>query len=84
MSFLIVKEYSERIFAGSNIKITTKGAKHFGVVLGDSSFNEEYLRNEVHSWKNQQETVSKIAEIQPQAAYSAYMFGFKHKFTFLF
>ena len=28
------------------------------------------------------EIVSKIAEIQPQAAYSAYMFGFNHKFTF--
>ena len=26
--------------------------------------------------------LSKIAEIQPQAAYSAYIHGFKHKFTF--
>ena len=31
-----------------------------------------------HSWKNQLEILSKIAEIQPQPAYSAYMFGFKH------
>ena len=85
-SFLIVKqhdkEYAERIFAGSNIKITTEGARHLGAVLGDISFKEVYLRNEVHSWKNQLEIHSKIAEIQPQAAYSAYMFGFKHKFTF--
>ena len=28
------------------------------------------------------EILSKVAEIQLQAAYSAYMFGFKHKFTF--
>ena len=85
-SFLIVKqhqkEYSERIFAGSNIKITTVGARHLGAVLGDISLKEEYLRNEVQSWKNQLEILSKIAEIQSQAAYSAYMFGFKHKFTF--
>ena len=85
-SFLIVKqhykEYAERIFAGSNIKITTEGARYLGAVLGDISFKEEYLRNKVHSWKNQLEILSKIAEIQPQAAYSAYMFGFKHKFTF--
>ena len=32
--------------------------------------------------KNKLEILSKIAEIQPQAAYSAYMLGFKHKFTF--
>ena len=85
-SFLIVKqhykEYAERIFAGSNIKITTEGARHLGAVLGDISFKEEYLRNEVQSWKDQLEILSKVAKIQPQAAYSAYMFGFKHKFTF--
>ena len=44
------------------------------------SFKEEYLRNKIKSWKNQLEILSKIAEIQPQAAYSA--FGFKHKLTF--
>ena len=33
------------------------------------------------SWKNQLEILSKIAEIQPQAAYSAYMFRLKNKFT---
>ena len=50
-SFLIVKqhykEYAERILADSNMKITTEGARHLGAVLGDSSFKEEYLRNEV-------------------------------------
>ena len=52
-SFLIAKqhykEYAERIFVGSNIKITTEGARHLGVALGDISFKEEYLRNEIHS-----------------------------------
>ena len=85
-SFLIVKqhykEYAEIIFVGSNIKITTQGARHLGAVLGDIIFKEEYLRNEVQSWKNQLEIVSKIAEIQSQAASSAYMFEFKHKFPF--
>ena len=85
-SFLIIKqhykEYAERNFAGSNIKITTQGARHLGSVHGDISFKEEYLRNEVQSWKNQLEIPSKIAEIQPRAAYSACMSRFKQKFTF--
>ena len=46
-SFLIVeqhyKEYAERIFVGSNIKITTKEARRLGAVLGYISFKEEYL-----------------------------------------
>ena len=36
----------------------------------------------LQSWKNQLEILSKMPEIQLQAAYSAYMFRFKHKFTF--
>ena len=48
-SFLIVKqhhkEYAERIFTGSNIKITTEGARHLGAILSDICFKEEYLRN---------------------------------------
>ena len=59
------KEYAERIFAGSNTKITTEGARYLGTVLGDNSYNEEYLRNEVQSWKDQLKLLSKIAEIQP-------------------
>ena len=85
-SFFIVKqhykEYAERSFAVSNIKITTQGARHLGAVHGDISFKEEYLQNEVQSSKNQLEVLSKIAEIQPRAAYSAYMSRFKQKFTF--
>ena len=49
-SFLIIKQhYAERIFAGSNFKITTEGARHLGAVLDDIIFKEEYLRNEVQS-----------------------------------
>ena len=89
--FLIVKdyykEYAEKMFAvSSNIKITTEGARHLDAVLGNISFKEEYLQNKVQWWKNQLEILSKIAEIQPQPAYSAhmskYVFFFKHKFTF--
>lgn len=45
-SFLNVKEhykeYSERIFATSNINITKEGARHLGKTIDDSSFKEEY------------------------------------------
>ena len=53
-SFLIVKQHckeyaAERIFAGSNINITTEGARHLGAVLGDFNFRKEYLRNKIQS-----------------------------------
>ena len=63
-SFLIVKqhckEYAERIFSGSNIKITTEGARHLGAVLGDirrispkrSTFMEKSIRNTFKDSRN--------------------------------
>ena len=66
-SFLIVKQhykgYAERIFAGSNIMISTKGARHLRTVLGDISFKAKCIRSEILSWKDQLEILSKIAEI---------------------
>ena len=70
----MLKEVMPVVFAGSNIKITTQGARHLGAAHGDISFKEEYLQNEVQSWKNQLQILSKIAEIQPRSAYSTYMF----------
>ena len=53
MSLLIkkqhYKEYTERIFTGSKIKITAEGARHISEVLGDISFKEEYLQNVMQS-----------------------------------
>ena len=53
MSLLIkkqhCKEYTERIFTGSKIKITAEGVRHLSEVLGDISFKEEYLQNVMQS-----------------------------------
>ena len=45
-SYLIVKEkilnQAKAIFEGSNIKITTSGARHLGAALGNSRYKEDY------------------------------------------
>ena len=43
------KEYARKVFAGSNIKITTEGARHLGAILGNIGFKEEYLRNVIQA-----------------------------------
>ena len=59
---MLKEVYFQVVFAGSNIKITTQGARHLGAGHKDISFKEEYLRNEVRStWKNQLEILLKIA-----------------------
>lgn len=85
-SYLIVKESvldeAKNIFEGSEIEITTVGARHLGAALGDVGYKEKYVKAIVSSWITQLKLLSKVAEIHPQAAYSAYINGFQHKFNY--
>ena len=56
-SYLVVKEQflnqAKAIFEGSDIKITTSGARHLGAALGNSRYKEEYIEIIITSWKAQ-------------------------------
>ena len=60
----------------------SEDTRHFEVILGKTKFKEEYILNIVQSWRDQLEVLSKIAEISPQNALSAYVYGLKHEFRF--
>ena len=46
-TWIIVKEKHlrkvESIFAGTNIKITSEGKKHFGAAIGSGTFRNKYI-----------------------------------------
>ena len=85
-SYIIVKEekldLAKVMFSGTRINITSSGKRHLGAVIGSKEYKDEYVTNLVFRWKNELEMLSKIADIQPQAAYAAYIHGFKSKFTY--
>ena len=85
-SFLIVKEqYAQKardLFKDTDIKVTSAGKGHLGAVIGSQKYTSEYVNELVSCWKDQLLLLSKIAEINPQAAYSCYVNGFKHKYTY--
>ena len=71
------------IFNDLKINITTEGKKHLGAVIGSVQYREEYVKEKVENWVSEIETLAKIAVSQPQAAYSAFISGYMHKFTYL-
>ena len=85
-SHLIVKDQYElkaiETFAGSNVNLTTSGQRHLGAVIGSESFKKDYVNNLVSDWRKQLEKLSLIAEMEPQSAYAAFVFGFKSKLTY--
>ena len=86
-SWLILKSSNDlsraqSIFKDTKIQITTEGQCHFGAALGSESFRESYINDKVIEWIKELENLTLIAKSQPQAAYSAYVNGYKQKFTY--
>ena len=85
-SYLIVKEQhkdkAKEIFEDTNIKISTEGHRHLGSVIGSKQFSENYISSLITQWCEEITELSLIAKNHPQAAYSAFTSGYKHKFTF--
>ena len=81
---MVKEQYLENAietFRGSEVKITTEGKKHLGVAIGSEDFNASYVKSLVDNWINQLNPLSKIAESEPQSAYSAFVGGLKGKLT---
>lgn len=85
-SWLVVKPEVERkaheIFRGTGVNITVEGRKYLGGYIGSGDGCDDYANQLVNSWCSQLEVLSKIAKAEPQAAYAAFVSGFKHKLTY--
>ena len=85
-SWLIVKPEvqtkAQEIFGGTKINITTEKRKYLGGYIGSEDGWDEYADELVNSWCGQLMVLSKIARTEPQAAYAAFVSGFKHKLTY--
>ena len=73
---------AKQIFQGSNITITTEGHQHLQSVIGGKTFKESYIKELVLKWCEELTKLSELANTQLQAAYAAFTFGYKHKFSY--
>ena len=75
---LIVKEshYQDAIadFEKTDVSITTEGKSHLGAALGTEDFVQAFVNGKVQQWVEEVKHLSSIAQTQPHAAYSAFVF----------
>ena len=71
------------IFKDSNVRITVTGQRHLGAVIGSLHCKNECVDNKVASNTTQLKLLSKIAETEPQTAYSFFLAGFKGKLNYI-
>ena len=86
-TILIVKERFEAkakaIFRKSGIKISTRGERHMGEVVGSERLKDEYVSNKVEKWVQDIEQLSNIAIDEPQSALSSFTRAISHRWTCL-
>ncbi|XP_062521051.1 uncharacterized protein LOC134195988 [Corticium candelabrum] len=86
-TWLIVKECQfengRQAFMGTNVQITTRGKRHLGAALGNTSFVNQYVGEKVQDWIQQIECLSNIAKTQPHVVYSAFTRGLVHRWSYL-
>ena len=84
-SWQIVKpekyETAKGIFKDTNLKLTNKGKRHLGAVVGTEEFRKEYVTMIVYEQVAKLKLLSEIAKFYPQAAYCAFTLGFRQNFN---
>ena len=76
------KEKADKVFEGTGVKITTTGMRHLGAVIGSITYKGEYMNEKINIWLPELQMLTNIAKSEPQAAFSCFIAGYKHKFTY--
>ena len=76
------KERAQTIFDKTKIKITTDGQRNLGAVIGTANFKQNHIKEKINQLIQELRVLSKIVWYEPQAAYSCFITGFKHKPTY--
>ena len=85
-SYLKVKEdqlpNATMLFDNSNVNFKVEVKRLLGAIVGSEIYKSKYVDNLVKDWNSQLCILSTLAESQPQAAYSAFVSGFKNKLSY--
>ena len=76
------KQEVETLFQDAPINITTEGKRHLGAVLGTEDYKNTYIDEKVTEWCGRIMKLSEIAKSEPHAAYSAFIHGEQHRYTY--
>ena len=69
-------------FKNSGLNITCDGRKHLGAAIGSEKYRSEYVESLITKWVTEINVLSEIAKIEPHSAYSAFIHGHQHKYTY--
>ena len=76
-------EEARALFRNSGVKVTTDANRYLGSALGSEASVQDMLRREVRKWSGTMKKLSDMANIQPHAAYAAFVHGIRNQWSYL-
>ena len=67
----------------TQVNITSQGRPHLGTALGSQGFVDQYVTDKVLQWNKELLLFVDVSKIQPHTAYTAFIHGYIHKFSYL-
>ena len=82
---------AEYVFSGTGVQLTddapnlehNAGQRHLGAAVGSAEYVAAYLDEKVARWSEQVHQLADVASTEPHAAYAAFVFGLRHRWTFV-
>ena len=65
------------------LNITTDGHRYLGSFIGTAEATTSFVEDEILKWEKDINDLAKIAESEPQLAYSAYIYGMSYRWQFV-
>ena len=78
-----MKDIALKTFESTGINITEDGKRHLEAVIGSTEYRENYVTQKVNTWLDELNMLRGITRIEHQAAYSCFVSGYKHRFTYI-
>ena len=78
-----MKGIAFKTFENTGINITEEDNRHLGAVIGSIEYRENYVTQKMNAWLDKLNMLCDIARIEPKAAYSCFVSGYKHKLIYI-
>ena len=84
-TWLITKSqfYDQALRLFPDVNVTVEGHAYLGSFIGSQAATEKFVDEQIATWSVDIEALAKIADSDPQLAYSAYIFGTSRRWQFL-
>ena len=73
----------EAWYESYSLENTEDGKRLLGTVIGSIKYRRNYVTQKVNILLHESDILCDIARIEPQAAYSCFVSGYKHKLTYV-